>query len=205
MTLSSPSSTSDAVARYFAKRAPFYAQNAGRGLWAWQKNREAKALFSLAGPLAGKSLLDLGCGAGFYAKLALGVGATDITAVDRCPEMLATIKEPAIQAIAADAARLDLDRTFDLVLLAGVLEFADDPGALIESAARHCKASGRILVLFPPAGPAGRFYRAFHDCHGFHVTLFSRTGLVALATAAGLRETGRSDAWPLALVARLER
>ncbi len=189
-----------AVLAYFNGRAAGYDAAGRRGLWAWQRRRETAAVLALAGPIAGRSVLDLGSGSGFYARLLAARHAAPVVAVDAAPAMLAQLDVPTIERVAGDAARIDLGRRFDLVILAGVLEFVGDPGAVLANACRHLAPGGTVVTLAPPANPAGRLYRLFHCRHGIDITLFEPGRLSRLASAAGLMVTASRPVRPYGMV-----
>ena len=175
------------VQAYFEGCAATYRDAAERGLWAWQRQREAAVVAAAAGDVRGRAVLDLGCGAGFYARRCADAGASPVVAVDAVPGMLARIDDPRIQTVAGDVATVALGRRFDLVLLAGVLEFVSDAVAVLANARRHLAADGTVVVLVPPDTLAGRLYRRFHRRHGLEIALFSPVRLATLASGAGLR------------------
>jgi len=194
------------VLAYFQQRACGYGTASATGLWAWQRRREAAALTALGGEVDGRSALDLGCGAGFYAIRLADAGARQVVAVDACPAMIAAIADARIEAVVGDAATVTLDRRFQLVVLAGVLEFVDDPLAALSNARRHLEPGGRIVALVPSDNFAGRFYRRFHRRHGFSIVLFARPRFAALAECAGLSVSRSQAVFPFgdvhAMVAR---
>lgn len=82
--------------------------------------------------LAGRDVLDLGAGHGYYARLARARGARRVVAIDLCLPML---EGRALPAVAADAAALPIaDAAFDVVIAALVLSYVDRPRALAEAA-----------------------------------------------------------------------
>jgi ubiquinone/menaquinone biosynthesis C-methylase UbiE len=192
------------VGRYFDRRAPHYRAATSHGLWAWQRHREARAVLELAGAVTDRAALDMGCGAGFYADQLAARGAMPVVAIDLSEQMLEQIKDPRIETVTGDAATIALAQRFDLIIIAGVLEFAAEPISVLVNARRHLADGGRIVVLFPPDSVAGRLYRLYHRSHGLNISLFDRKSIGSLATAAGLHQTARSGAWPLALVSALE-
>lgn len=192
------------VGAYFDARAPGYRAATARGLWAWLRRREAAAVMALTGNPDGLSVLDLGCGAGFYADLLANQGARPVVAVDASAPMLAAIADPRIEKRVGDAATVALDQRFDRIILAGLLEFVEDDAAVMRNARRHLADGGRIVALFPPDGAASQLYRLFHRSHGVSITLFSPDRIDALADAAGLRRISQRPVWPLALVCALE-
>lgn len=92
----------------------------------------------------GGSVLDLGCGVGRLAN-PLAARGLDVTAVDVHLPMLVHLA-PAVTAVHADIAALDLGRTFDVVVLASHL--VNHPAALafLRTCASHVASGGRVLV-----------------------------------------------------------
>ncbi len=174
------------VLAHFQQRASDYSTASATGLWAWQRRREAATLAALAGEVKGRAALDLGCGAGFYAIRLADAGARPVVAVDASPAMIAAIADPRIETMVGDAATIALDRRFQLVLLAGLLEFVSDPVAVLANARRCLEPGGWVVALVPPDNFAGRLYRRFHRRHGFATALFDRPRFAAIAERAGL-------------------
>jgi 2-polyprenyl-3-methyl-5-hydroxy-6-metoxy-1,4-benzoquinol methylase len=125
------------VNRYF--RGPTFAR----------RMRVLEEVFADLG-LAGKSVLDLGCGSGQVAVLAAGGGAR-VHAIDVAPSMLAIAREAAARAGVteriefqeADVASAPLPAA-DITLLVGVIEYYRDFEALIRRAA---EATRQTLVI----------------------------------------------------------
>jgi SAM-dependent methyltransferase len=194
----------EAAIAYFQGQATVYGAALARGLWAWQRHREASRLLRLGGPMAGRSVLDLGCGSGFYASRAADSGAGPVVAVDAAPAMIAAIGDSRLQALVGDAATVTLGRLFDRIILAGLLEFVADPLAVLANARRHLAPGGRVLVLAPPDTVGGRLYRRFHRRHGMVITLFGADDMDGLGHAAGLMVAVRCRLWPFGLLYGLE-
>lgn len=174
------------VLAYFRQQASDYRAASATGLWAWQRQREAAAVAALAGEVEDRPMLDLGCGAGFYAARLADAGARPVVAVDAAPEMIAAIADSRVETLIADATHVSLDRQFHLVVLAGLLEFVAEPAAVLANARHHLTQGGRIVTLVPQYNAAGYLYRQFHRRHGFTITLYDRAGFAALAERAGL-------------------
>lgn len=100
--------------------------------------------------LAGRLVLDAGCGGGRYARLLAGHGAQVVgvdlsTAVDRAAELCSGFSD----ALIAQADLLDLpvaERAFDLVYSIGVLHHTPDPRRAFAQIARRVKPGGRLSV-----------------------------------------------------------
>lgn len=193
----------DAVLRHFGQAARGYHRASTRFPWSWLRGREARALLRVVGPVEGRRVLDLGAGAGYYTRLVLGRGARDAVAVDLSRAMVAEVGPERTLRLVADAAGVSLRRRFDLILTAGVLEFARDPVAVLANAAVLAAPGAALAALVPVDSAGGRLYRSYHRRHGIAVRLYSRESLGGAAAAAGWRLEATQRVWPYTLVARL--
>ncbi len=148
-------------------------------------------------PLAGRTALDVGCGAGLLAEPLARMGAK-VTAVDAAPELITAAKTH------ADAAGLAIDyRTigveglggeFDLITAMEVIEHVADPRAFVASLAARL-APGGLLILSTPNRTAwsklltitlaegmGRIPRGTHHYDEF----ITPEELAAMLSAAGI-------------------
>lgn len=104
-------------------------------------------------PLAGKSALDVGCGAGLLCEPLARLGAS-VTGIDAAPENIAAAREHAagcglsIDYRQGELAALGLG-TFDLVTSMEVIEHVADKAAFIRQLAAHL-APGGLMVLSTP-------------------------------------------------------
>jgi 2-polyprenyl-6-hydroxyphenyl methylase/3-demethylubiquinone-9 3-methyltransferase len=103
-------------------------------------------------PLAGKSALDVGCGAGLLAEPLARLGAT-VTGIDAAPEVIAVAREHAQgQGLQIDYRVGDVQQlagTFDLVTSMEVIEHVADPAAFLKALAARL-APGGLLILSTP-------------------------------------------------------
>ena len=113
---------------------------------------ELDLVFELAGPVVGKSVLDVGTGDGSYALEAASRGAA-VTGVDVDPEMLRAAERRAsamklgVTFVEGRAERLPVnDERFDLVLAVTVLCFVEDPAASFRELARVLRPGGRVVL-----------------------------------------------------------
>jgi len=104
-------------------------------------------------PLAGKSALDIGCGAGLVCEPLARLGA-EVTGVDAASDNVAAASAHAeaggldIRYMAGEVAKLDIG-TFDLVTSLEVVEHVSDKRAFLADVAARL-ASGGLLVLSTP-------------------------------------------------------
>jgi SAM-dependent methyltransferase len=100
----------------------------------------------------GTAYLDVGCGSGLAAGLAVGRGAR-AHGVDASPGMIACAQErfPDADFRVADMQALPFsDETFDVVSLINTLFFAPDHAQAMEGAARVTRRGGRVAVVTWP-------------------------------------------------------
>jgi 2-polyprenyl-6-hydroxyphenyl methylase / 3-demethylubiquinone-9 3-methyltransferase len=148
-------------------------------------------------PLAGKTALDVGCGAGLLAEPLARLGAK-VTAIDAAPQVIAVARDHAAgQGLAIDyrhAAVEELDGRFDLVTAMEVIEHVADPLAFLVSLAARL-APGGLLVLSTPNRTArsrllmitiaegiGQIPKGTHD----HRQFITPEEMTAMMAAAGL-------------------
>ncbi|MGH8990021.1 MAG: class I SAM-dependent methyltransferase [Acidimicrobiia bacterium] len=98
------------------------------------------------------SVLDAGCGTGRVA-IELARRGVEVVGVDPDPSMIATAKRlaPDLAWVEADMADVDLDRRFDVVMMAGNVPLFTPPGtngALVAGCARHLLPDGRLVCGF---------------------------------------------------------
>jgi ubiquinone/menaquinone biosynthesis C-methylase UbiE len=157
---------------------------------------ETRLVFDLAGPLAGRRVLDVGTGDGTYAIEAARRGA-DVTGVDSDLAMLGAARARARAggaSVSFQEGRAETlafaDASFHVVLAISVLCFVSDPHAAVKEIARVLAPGGRLVV-----GELARFsvwaarrrMRAWLGARTWRRAHFwSRRELMRLAVSAGL-------------------
>ena len=105
-------------------------------------------------PLAGKSALDVGCGAGLLAEPLARLGAK-VTGIDAASELIAVARDHA----AAQGLEIDyragaveaVDGLFDLVTSMEVIEHVADPAAFLKALAQRLAPDGLLILSTPNA------------------------------------------------------
>jgi SAM-dependent methyltransferase len=108
--------------------------------YTWLADELAASLERRQGPLAGRTVLDLGCGPGYYTAALRARGATVIP-VDNSPAELGP--SPPEGAVLADAAALPVpDGAVDAVVCSNLLEHTPDARAVIREIERVLRPGG---------------------------------------------------------------
>lgn len=159
-------------------------------------------------PLAGRSAIDVGCGAGLLAEPLARLGAK-VTGVDAAPENIAAARDHAAgQGLVIDYHAGELAvlpaATFDLVTSMEVVEHVTDPAAFIAELAARL-APGGLMILSTPNRTAlsklllveaaeriGAVPRGTHDWDRF----LKPEELTGLMERAGLQVIDRSGLSP---------
>jgi 2-polyprenyl-6-hydroxyphenyl methylase/3-demethylubiquinone-9 3-methyltransferase len=149
-------------------------------------------------PLAGRTALDVGCGAGLLAEPLARLGAT-VTGVDASRELIAVAEGHA----AAAGLQIDyragefaeLDGEFDLITCMEVIEHVADPGSFVSALAKRLAPEGLLILSTPNATGwskllmitvaegLGRIPRGTHDFDKF----ISPERMKVLLSDAGLK------------------
>ncbi len=148
-------------------------------------------------PLAGRTALDVGCGAGLLCEPLARLGAS-VTGIDAAPENIAAAEMHAAQsglAIDYRAGGVEgLDGQFDLVTSLEVIEHVSDPAGFVRGLARVLADNGLLILSTPNRTPlsrlamitiaegTGRIPRGTHDWNKF----LTPEELTALLRDAGL-------------------
>lgn len=136
---------------------------------------------------AGGTVLDVGCGSGaFLARMrALGWRVAGVE------------PDPAAAAAASDVHGVEVmpdvthfaGRAFEAITLHHVVEHLPDPDASVGALAARLAPGGRLVIVTPNIDSLGRRRFGRHWVHWDpprHLRMFSRPGLEAVATGAGL-------------------
>ena len=105
-------------------------------------------------PLAGKSALDVGCGAGLLAEPLARLGA-EVTGLDAAAELIAAAREHAkaseLQINYRAGELIELEGRFDLITCMEVIEHVADPAAFVAALAERLAGDGLLVMSTPNA------------------------------------------------------
>ena len=134
----------------------------------WRAHVERYTLLRLAGNVAGKAVIDLACGEGYYTRALRRQGAARVVGVDLSRGMieLAEAEEArrplGVEYRVGDVRALDVLGKFDLAFAAYLLNYAHTAEELTQmcrTVARALRTGGRFVTANGnPAFPAGRSY-----------------------------------------------
>ena len=122
----------------------------------WRLYLEHYTFFKLLGDVRGKAVLDLACGEGFYTRFIKRRGASRVVGVDLSPGMIELARRQeerdplGINYLAHDAKHLALDESFDVVVAAYLLNYAQTAAELVTmgvAIVRHLKPGGRFVTV----------------------------------------------------------
>ena len=129
---------------------------------------EHVARYQLASPLvAGKKVLDLGCGCGYGSDLMAEAGASEVLGVDSSPEAIAyaqaRYQKPKLSFQIADATDTKLpEKSFDVVVCFELIEHLAAQEKLLDEIARLLKPEGLLFISTPEAGRPHAAENPFH-------------------------------------------
>lgn len=157
-------------------------------------------MFQCLPDLSGLSVLDLGCGAGYYSHLALSRGAAKVYAVDFSPKMISTIKHPNIHTILADCALVDAGKMFQCMIVAGLLEFVPRPLDILRNSRLMAEKDCQLGLLVPEKNHLSKLYASYHRRNGLEINCFGVSEIEALAEGSGWVVSKQLYVWPFTSV-----
>lgn len=156
--------------RYYNERAQNYDKNRRHGLTHLFIPSEANNVLRYIREYSPRSLLDFGCGSGYYAQLLTPLKLSYF-GVDISSKMISVARKNGVSCCLGDIHDVKLRRKFDIVLISGALEFCYNPSIVLSNAFNHINPSGVIFLIFPRRNIFGLFYYFYHFFYGTRISL----------------------------------
>jgi SAM-dependent methyltransferase len=108
-------------------------------------------------PLAGKSVLDIGCNEGFFCAEALRQGARRVLGVDFSKRFIDSAKQRVKEAEFLQASWWDIpDEKFDVILFLSAIHYEPEQKRLLDKLSRHLTDDGVLVLECGVKGGSGR-------------------------------------------------
>lgn len=140
-------------------------------------------------PQADQPLLEIGCGAGHFLRALERRGFTDLTGIDRTPELGRAFEGTGIKYRAVDLDRsLEIGGPYAAIAMNYVIEHFVDPSSVLRACRQALMPGGRVILLTPNARSLshrvfGRYWSGLHAPR--HTQVFNPDNLRLLAEKAG--------------------
>ena len=118
-------------------------------------------LLNLLDPLAGETIMDLGCGDGALTQKITAAGSL-VIGVDSSPAFVQAAHAHGLHAILMDAEQLAFKRSFDAVFSNAALHWMKHPELVVEGVANCLRPSGRFVGEFGGKGNVETIRAALH-------------------------------------------
>jgi SAM-dependent methyltransferase len=143
------------------------------------------------------SVLDAGCGDGFWMEVLRDLGFSDLLGVDLSHPLLARAKSKGFRIAQYSVSRMSLRRKFDVILMCDVLEHLPDITEALDNVRDALKETGILYLIVPVYDSlSSRFQRLVHrrskideaqDHDETHLHAFSRRDVIPLLNSHHLQ------------------
>ena len=158
---------------YFDKKSKKYQSKSISFPWSLIRKFEKKTILNFLGNIRNLKIADVGSGSGYYSKIIIKKKPKEIYAIDNSAEMLKQIKEKKIKKIKQNSERLTINKKFDKIICAGLLEFNINPLKTLKNINKISKNKAILVLLCPKNNLFGKLYRNFHLNNNIKIKLFS--------------------------------
>ncbi|MFA6091879.1 MAG: class I SAM-dependent methyltransferase [Elusimicrobiota bacterium] len=173
-------------APYFERKAGSYLEASRRGLWGRLRAAEWSAIRESLDLAPGLSVLDAGCGPGYYSLRMREAADMSVSGIDSSRAMMAQYRANGFKGRLDSIETLKTDRRYDRILIAGVLEFTRRPDMALNNMAGLLRKDGLIVCLVPAAGMPGKVYQAIHRLWGCPTFIREPSHYFQMARRSGL-------------------
>jgi 2-polyprenyl-3-methyl-5-hydroxy-6-metoxy-1,4-benzoquinol methylase len=136
------------------------------------------------------SVLDVGCGDGFWMEVLRNLGFRDLLGLDLSYSLLMRAKGKGLRVMQSSASCMSFRRKFDVVIMCDVLEHLPDVSETLSKVRDVLKSDGILYLMIPVYDSlSNRFQRLFHrkskiqqaqEHDETHLHAFSKRDLVSL-------------------------
>ena len=190
---------------YFESVSKDYDGTVSKGILRIPRDLERAAVLKYAKlDQPGATLIDVGCGAGFYSLEAKKAGMK-VWAVDASPGMVLRLQDKVDVTEVVDVETMDFATKFDRVVCAGVLDFVFNPEKAFRNLCSLVAPGGRLVILSPRKGLGGLFYRVEKHFFGIHINLYTLDWLRKIAEENGLVLRAHEHPLPTNMAVLFER
>lgn len=172
---------------YFDKKSSNYNYSSHSFPWSIIRNLEAKIVVKLIGNIKDSCVFDIGCGSGFYTRLMIKNKAKKVYALDGSKKMLNNINLKNVVKINKNAEKFQLNKKFNKIICAGLLEFVNSPELVLQNIKKHALKDCRLVILCPSDNLLGKLYKFYHSRNNIEIKLFD-----IIKFAKTLKKTGWS-------------
>jgi len=130
--------------------------------------KRSKNIIALLNSKKSDEILDLGCGCGYVMKeikdykYLLGVDISDTALKEARTFLKEKLKnKDKVRLMKGDVQKLNLNKKFDKIISAEVIEHVPNPGELINSIVRHSKKSTNIIITVPNEDAINFIFKIF--------------------------------------------
>ena len=168
------------IKSYFDQKSRSYQSKSSSFPWSMIRKYEKKIILYFLGNIKNLSIVDVGSGSGFYAKMIYKQNPKELYAIDNSAKMLSFIDEKKIVKIKQNIETLKLNKKFDKLVCAGLLEFTSNPTKTLQKIKKIAKKKAILVLLYPKNNFIGKLYQKFHKKNKIKINLFSEKEILKI-------------------------
>jgi|688.fasta_scaffold275007_2 ubiquinone/menaquinone biosynthesis C-methylase UbiE len=142
------------------------------------KNHEYNIFINLLNKKKFFNSIELGCGSGFYTNFIRRITKNKLYVVDISKRMLDQIKDNSIIKINKKIENLKINCKFDLVVIAGVIEFMGNSKKLFKKINLMTKKNSTLLILLPKKNFFNYLYYFYYLIKNIKIKLHATADLL---------------------------
>ena len=158
---------------HFSNKAKNYHQKSLVFPWSLIRKNESKIILNFLGNVRKKNILDVGSGSGYYSRLLAKKKAKKVYALDSSIAMLNNINEKNIIKINQSAESFNIQKKFDIIVCAGLLEFVNSSEKVLKNIKKYSKKNCKLVILCPQNNLLARLYKFYHYFNKINIRLFN--------------------------------